>query len=215
MSIVDKQGNALSSIQILSKILNRFSNMILEFEMYVLLIVGYIPISCIRTVIYRFAGIHIPFSSVINSGARFYSSTNIHIGNDCIIGENATFDGRDDITIGDHVDIASEVMIYNSQHDIHDPFFDAISAPVTIGDYVFIGPRAIILPGVTIGKGAVVAAGAVVTKDVMAGTIVGGIPAKSLGKRKLKEYSYRVRRIGPFEVLRNFFSSFPLSQKYR
>ncbi|MDA1316871.1 MAG: acyltransferase [bacterium] len=206
MAISDKQGNSLSPIQIIGKLFGRLANMILEIEMYVLLIVGYIPFSFIRMVIYRMAGIQIPFSSVINHGARFYASTNIKIGDDCIIGERVVLDGRDDITIGNHVDIASEVMIYNSEHDIHNPTFDAISAPVVIGDYVFIGPRAIILPGVTIGRGAVIGAGAVVTKDVPPDTVVGGVPAKPIGMRDLKEYGYRVRRVGFFEVIGKLFS---------
>src|SRR6185312_10282089 len=108
-----------------------------------------------------------------------------------IIGENIVFDGRDKITIGDHVDIASEVMIYNSEHDINDEKFKAITAPVEIGDYGFIGPRVIILPGVTIGKGAVVGAGAVVTKDVPEFAIVGGIPAKVVGERENKDLHYK------------------------
>lgn len=54
-------------------------------------------------------------------------------------------------------------------------------APVVIGDRVWVGTRAVILKGVTIGDGAVVAAGAVVTKDVPAGAIVAGIPARVVG----------------------------------
>jgi tetrahydrodipicolinate N-acetyltransferase len=54
-------------------------------------------------------------------------------------------------------------------------------APVVIGDRVWVGTRAVILKGVTIGDGAVVAAGAVVTKDVPAGAVVAGIPAKVVG----------------------------------
>jgi len=55
-------------------------------------------------------------------------------------------DGRDKLTIGNHVDIATDVMIYNAEHDVKDLNFRAVTAPVTIHDYVFIGPRAIILP---------------------------------------------------------------------
>ena len=88
---------------------------------------------------------------------------------------------------GNHVNIGSSVMIYNSEHDIDSEDFHAISAPVEIEDYVFIGPRAIILPGVTVKKGAVVGAGAVVTKDVEEFKIVGGVPARIIGERKNKD----------------------------
>jgi len=131
-------------------------------------------------------------------GAKFYDSRNISIGSDTIIGENVVLDGRDKIYIGNHVDIASEVMIYNAQHDVQSDNFHATQAPVNIGDYVFIGPRAIILPGVTIGKGAVIGAGAVVTKDVKEFVIVGGVPAKEIGERKNKDLHYRLGRAAWF-----------------
>ena len=60
---------------------------------------------------------------------------------------------------------------------------------VIIGDRVWIGYRAIVLPGVTIGEGAVVGAGAVVTRDVSPYTIVAGNPAKVIGERT-KELTY-------------------------
>ena len=53
-----------------------------------------------------------------------------------------------------------------------------MSAPIHIGNHVWVGVRAIILKGVTIGDGAIIAAGSVVTRDVPANTLVGGVPAK-------------------------------------
>jgi len=109
-------------------------------------------------------------------------------------------DGRDTLKIGDHVDIASQVLIYNSEHDIHgEDFYADKTAPVEIGDYVFVGPRAIILPGVKIGKGAVVAAGAVVTKDVTEYKIVGGVPAHEIGERQAKDLHYNLGRFKLFQ----------------
>jgi len=136
--------------------------------------------------------------STIHMGAKFYNTFNIEIGEDSIIGEDAVLDGRDKLTIGNHVDIATDVMIYNAQHDVRDPSFRAICAPVVIEDYVFIGPRAIILPGITVKRGAVVGAGAVVTKDVEEGSIVGGVPAKKIGDRGVKELNYRLGRAAWF-----------------
>ncbi|MBP7967565.1 acyltransferase [Candidatus Woesebacteria bacterium] len=201
MKITDKAGNQLSKKDIATKIQKRVDNIILEIENYVLLLVGWVPFGFVRMFFYQLADMKIGSSTIINMGARIYKPSGVSIGEDCVIGEKIVLDGRALLTIGNHVDIASEVMIYNSEHDIHDEEFKAIEAPVTIGDYVFIGPRAIILPGVTIGDGAVVGAGAVVTKDVRAGSIVGGVPAKVIGERKLKDFSYRLRRKGIFDFL--------------
>ena len=63
---------------------------------------------------------------------------------------------------------------------------------------MFIGPRAIILPGVTIKRGAVVGAGAVVTKDVEEFKIVGGVPAKEIGERQNKNPNYKLGRAAWF-----------------
>lgn len=69
------------------------------------------------------------------------------------------------------------------EHDLDDPDFLPRGRKVVIEDYVFIGIRAIILPGVTIHEGAAVAAGAIVTHDVEPYTIVAGTPAKPIRKR--------------------------------
>ena len=177
---------------------NRSNAILLEFVNFVLYVVGRIPSHIVRRFFYRLAGMKIGSGSTFHMGAKFYNPRNIMVGKDTIIGEGAVLDGRDTLVIGDHVDMASEVMIYNSQHDIHSSDFHAISEKVTIDDYVFIGPRAIILPGVHLGKGAVVGAGAVVTKDVEAYAIVGGIPAKVIGERKEKDLHYRLGRAAWF-----------------
>jgi len=162
------------------------------------LVSDHVPSHHIRRMFYRLSGVKIGKGSAIHMGARFYNPANIEIGEDSIIGEGAVLDGRDRIRIGNHVDMATGVMIYNAQHDINDPTFKAVNAPVFIEDYVFIGPRAIILPGVTIKKGAVVGAGAVVTKDVEEGSIVGGVPAKHIGDRNIKSLKYRLGRAAWF-----------------
>ncbi|OIN90270.1 hypothetical protein AUJ42_03375 [Candidatus Collierbacteria bacterium CG1_02_44_10] len=173
---------------------NRFGNYVLDIELFFLWIVGYIPSHFIRKLIYLIAGIKLGRSSTFHMGARFYQPKNISIGEDTIIGDHAFIDGRARVSIGSHTDIASQLMIYNSEHDLDSLDFNAIEEPVTIGDYCFIGPRVIIMPGVKIGDGAVVAGGAVVTKDVPNGSIVGGVPAKLIGERQHKKYQYRLGR---------------------
>ncbi len=192
-------GKDLTLSEAFPKIINRFYNYWLDFELMLLRWVGLIPIHWVRRLFYRLAGIKIGKGSTIHMWARFFQPKYISIGNDTIIGDNAFLDGRARLTIGDHVDIASEVMIYNSEHDLESKEFKATEQPVEIGDYVFIGPRAIVLPGVKIGRGAVIAAGAVVTKDVPNFAIVGGVPAKVIGERKNKNPKYRLGRARLFQ----------------
>ena len=192
--IKDKNGKVLTIIEIFGKGINRIKNIFLEFEVFLLHLIGCIPCHHFRRFFYRLAGIKIGKGSTIHTKARFYDPRNIVIGEDTIIGEGVVLDGRDQLIIGSHVDIATDVMIYNSQHDVNQENFAATNAPVKIEDYVFIGPRVIILAGVTVGRGAIVGAGAVVTKDVPPYAIVGGVPAKIIGERRNKDLHYRLGR---------------------
>jgi len=186
----DKNGNRLTLSQALGKIANRLSNYFLDFELMILRWVGHIPIRTLRHAIYMLVGVRMGRGSTIHMWTNFFQPKNIEIGQDTIVGNNAFLDGRAPLIIGNHTNIAAEVLIYNSEHDVHSEDFHAIEGPVEIGDYVFIGPRAIILPGVKIGRGAIVAAGAVVTKSVSDFAIVGGVPAKEIGERKNKNPRY-------------------------
>ena len=87
------------------------------------------------------------------------------------------------ITIGAFCTFSWDVQVLDN--DFHAITVDGVerpsAAPVVIGDRVWVGTRAVVLKGVTIGDGAVVAAGAVVSKDVPAGAVVAGVPAKVVG----------------------------------
>ena len=91
------------------------------------------------------------------------------------------------VCIGNHVNLAQGITVTALNHNFEDKTKrideqGITTKPVIIGDDVWIGANAVILPGVTIGKHCVVAAGAVVTKDVPDNTIVGGVPAKEIKK---------------------------------
>ena len=91
------------------------------------------------------------------------------------------------VTIGSHVNIAQGVTVTALNHNYDKPGIridqqGITTRPITIGNDVWIGTRAVILPGVTIGSHCVVAAGAVVTTDVPDNTLVAGIPAKTIRK---------------------------------
>jgi len=123
----------------------------------------------------------------IEHGAYFGNGREIEIGDNSGIGLNARLSGP--ITIGANVMMGPDVMIYTANHNTARTDIPMIQQgdsdhnPVIIEDDVWIGARAILLPGVHIGKGAIIAAGSIVTKDVPPYTIVGGNPARAIKQR--------------------------------
>ena len=108
---------------------------------------------------------------------------NIHIGENVFINSNCTMQDQGGVFIGDDVLIGHNVCLLTLNHDFEiEKRAELHPSPVHIKDKAWIGSNTTILPGVTIGEGAIVAAGAVVTRDVMAKTVVGGVPAKLIKK---------------------------------
>ncbi len=133
----------------------------------------------------RLAGFDIGHGTVIWETPRITGAgdlyARLHIGKFCWINVGTFFNLGGKITIGDRVGIGHEVMFLTDTHAIGgaERRAGAVHAlPITIGDGVWIGARATILPGVTIGAGAIIAAGSLVAKDVPANVLAGGVPAK-------------------------------------
>jgi len=179
---------------------------LIDFWVYMCTLTGIIPSHTVRLFLYRnLYRIKIGKDSSIHWLARFNQPSGISIGRNTIVGNDAFLDGRfirtkehkgilsyikeffnpnvRPIMIGNNVSIAGEVRIFTMEHDIDSPDFEPVGSPVTIDDYVVIGTRVTILPGVHVGKGAVIASGAVVTKDVPPYAVVGGVPATIIKSR--------------------------------
>ena len=108
---------------------------------------------------------------------------NITIGKNVFFNTGCSFQDRGGITIGDGTMIGMNVTIATLNHGLSlDTRNTTYPSPVNIGENVWIGSNATILPGVTIGDNSVVGAGAVVTKDVPKDTVVAGVPAKVIKK---------------------------------
>lgn len=187
---------------------------LIDFWVFLCTLAGLIPSHTIRLFLYRYLfRMKIGRDSSVHWLARFNNPSGVAIGHNTVIGNDAFLDGRHKrngesyvrdffspsqrpLVIGNNVSIAGEVRIYTMQHDIDSPDFSESEGEVTIDDYVVIGTRVTILPGVHIGKGAVVASGAVVTRDVEPYSLVGGVPAKHIRYRsKDLRYKLKFRRL--------------------
>lgn len=137
-------------------------------------IVNKIPIHKLRYFFYKvILRIKLSSKSYIMLGQYIYSDIKkpLIIGHYTVINRNCILDRRGGLYIGNNVNISAEVAIYTGGHKIDSEDFAYYSKSVKIEDYVWIGTRAMIMPG------------AIVTKNVEDYSIVAGIPAKEIGKR--------------------------------
>jgi acetyltransferase-like isoleucine patch superfamily enzyme len=113
--------------------------------------------------------------AVLNVGANFAMT-------------GGTLCAAERITIGDHVAVGANTTIIDTDFHPLDPAERRANssagktAPICIEDDVFIGMNCLILKGVTLGQGCVIGAGSVITRDVQAGVIAAGNPARVIGK---------------------------------
>lgn len=126
---------------------------------------------------------------------------NMHVGKNFYANFNLTVVDDADIYIGDNVMIAPNVVIATGTHPVCPELREMVyqyNLPVHIGNRVWIGAGAIILPGVTIGDDSVIGAGSVVTKDIPSGVVAVGNPCRVI--REISEYDYEYycknRKIG-------------------
>ena len=135
---------------------------------------------------YKARGAKIGDGCTLQTGVRIIGSRLVSLGDGVFVGRGSKiYTFEQPVTVGNNVLIAESVKLITRNHR-----FDRVdtlikdqgyhNAPVSLGDDVWIGFGAIVLPGVIVGNGAIVAAGAVVTKDVQPYSIVAGSPARHI-----------------------------------
>lgn len=119
----------------------------------------------------------------INEGVLITGAQDVSLGEHVIVNDDVILQSCEgaEIRIGDQVSLSYGAKLITGGYTICQQGIDHghhSARPIVVEDLCWIGSGAILLGGVTVGRGAVVAAGSVVTRDVQAGTIVGGAPAK-------------------------------------
>jgi maltose O-acetyltransferase len=158
----------------------------------------------VRTVLLRALGIRISATSCVAGTLKITGAGSmdlLSIGPGCYLTGPLHIDLSDGVDIGARVYIGYEVMLITADHEVGPPpqrCGRIVHGPIEIGDGVWIGSRAIILPGVRVGHGSIVAAGAVVTRDVAPNTMVAGVPARLV--RDLREEPSQSDRRGRLSV---------------
>lgn len=160
-------------------------------------IINRIPFYFIRHFYYRLMGIQLGRYSSIHmrvffEGVSIRKRNRIIIKKSTSIGRESMLDARGGLLIGNSVSISPNVKIITAQHELQSENFKYVEKEVKIGDYVWIGTGAIILPGVTIGKGAVIGAGSVISKDIDEYDVVIGNPQRVVKKRN-KNLNYECK----------------------
>lgn len=153
--------------------------------------IGHIPSQRLRRSLYRRVfHMEIAADAAVYGGLRFRRGRGIVIGDGSSVGHRCELDGRGGLRIGRNVNVSSEAMLWTAQHDYRRPGFATVFAPIEVQDWVWIGPRVIVLPGVTIEEGCVVAAGSVVTRSTTSWGVYAGIPARRIGERSQDTTGY-------------------------
>jgi len=112
-----------------------------------------------------------------------FTGPDVAIGRGSFVNSDCFFDAMAPITLGEGVAVGMDVLFATSTHEIGPATRRAgrlTAAPIRVEDGVWIGARAVLLPGVTVGSGCVIAAGAVVAADCEPNGLYGGVPARRI-----------------------------------
>lgn len=163
------------------------------------ILINKIPSHTLRLAWLRLGGARIGKGSTIWRHTEVLGMESLTIGDDSCIAWHCQIDARAGLVIGNHVTIASYVLIVGGGHDLQAPEFWSVSAPIYIDDYAWITSRAMLVTGAHVGEGAVVSANCVVSKKIDPYVIVAGQGAKAVGTR-VRGLNYKVGGKGLFTL---------------
>lgn len=136
------------------------------------------PLNFWRLFVLRCFGATIHGTPFVHQRARIQLPWNVELHDRACVGDRANLYSLDRITLHTGALVAQEAYLCTGTHDLQDPEWPLVTAPIVVHASAFVGARAFVLPGVTIGPRAVIGAMSVVTRDVAEGATVRGNPAR-------------------------------------
>ncbi|MEM8603962.1 MAG: hormogonium polysaccharide biosynthesis acetyltransferase HpsU [Cyanobacteria bacterium P01_H01_bin.121] len=140
----------------------------------------------VRVALLRLFGAQIGRDVVIRPTARFTYPWKVTIGDASWIGDDVVFYSLDSITVGEHCVVSQETYLCTGSHDVQDPRFGLITAPIEIQSGAWVATDCFVGPGVTIGANTVVGTRSTVTKSLPAGQICYGTPCRPVKPRMMR-----------------------------
>ena len=132
-------------------------------------------------------GADVSWNAMVYNSCKIYAPWNLKIGDFACVGPNTQLYSKDRISIGNNTIISQGSFLCTAGHDISDAHNALKTAPIELGDSVWVAAEAFVGMGVTIGEGAVVGARAAVFNFVKPWTVVGGNPAKYIKERVIDD----------------------------
>lgn len=133
-----------------------------------------------RLLVLRIFGARIEGQPFVHQRARIAMPWNIELHPGSCVGDRTNLYSQDRIVLRAGALVAQEAYLCTGTHNLSDPAWPLMTAPITVGERAFVGARAVVLPGVSIGARAVVGACSVVTREVSPGATVAGNPARAI-----------------------------------
>ena len=142
------------------------------------------PLHAWRALLLRLFGAQIGRNCHIYGKSVIWAPWNLRCDDGACIAGGAVIYNAAPVHLGSHAIVSQDAYICTATHDINDPAFPMITAPIALGAYSWICARACVRPGVTVHEGAVLGLCAVTSKDLEMWQVYAGIPAKRVGLRK-------------------------------
>jgi len=142
------------------------------------------PAHAWRTLLLRLFGAQLGKHCHIYAKCIIWAPWNLRCDDSACIADGVNVYNAAPVRLGSHAIVSQDAYLCTATHDMDDPAFPLITAPISIGAYAWVCARAAVLPGVHLGEGAVLGLGAVASQDLEPWQVYAGVPARSLRQRR-------------------------------